>query len=65
MNAARYVTALADEHSPHFWLGRLSTALAVAQEHPKVARETLQDFVRSPVASRDLQALLRERMTPR
>lgn len=65
MNAARHVTALADEHSPHFWLGRLSTALAVAPDHPKVAREALEEFVRSPLPSRELVQTLRERMTPK
>lgn len=63
--SARYVTPLADHHSPHFWLGRLSTALAVAPEHPKVAREALEDFVRSPVPSRELVQTLKERMTPK
>jgi len=54
---------------PHFWIGRMSKAitLAVADlrlHRENVAREHLQDlirdFLRSPVASDELRATLRD-----
>lgn len=59
MDSRRYVTG-ANEHSAHFWLGRLSAALAVAPEYPKEARKVLDDFIRSPVPSTELKDMLRK-----
>ena len=59
MEARRYVTG-ASEHSAHFWLGRLSAALAVAEEYPKEARKVLDEFIRSPVSSEELVDMLKK-----
>lgn len=48
------------EHSEHYWLGRLSAALAVAPEYPKEARKVLDEFIRSPVSSQELCDLLKK-----
>lgn len=50
------------EHTPGFWLGRLSMALAVAPRHPDVARDVLKEFVRSPVPTGELKGMLKEEM---
>ena len=44
----------------HYWLGRLSAALAVAPEYPKEARKVLDEFIRSPVPTTELKDMLRK-----
>ena len=44
----------------HYWLGRLSAALAVAPEYPKEARKVLDEFIRSPASSQELVDMLKK-----
>ena len=65
MDSRRYVTG-ANEHSAHFWLGGLSTALAVAPKHPEVAREAFNAYLRSPVPDpQERETIDRLRRNPR
>ena len=43
---------------PHWWLGRLSTALATAPNHPKVAQDALAEYLRSPVVTPEEKAII-------
>jgi hypothetical protein len=50
------------EQSDGFWLGRLSMAVAVAPNPPRVARETLEELLKLPKPSSELRAMLREEL---
>ena len=49
---------------PHYWLGRLSWALAHSITHRDryVGEEALREFMRSPVPTPELKELLREEL---
>lgn len=60
----RYVTP--NTHSPLYWLGRLSTALAVAPHQPTVAQDALKDYLRSPIPDPEEREIIQQlRRSPR
>ena len=57
--SGRHVT----ESSDGYWIGRLSMAIAISIERPHpVAKDTLQDFLKSDKPSATLADMLREEM---
>ena len=52
------------EHSPFYYLGRLSMAIACAikAKDANVGREALDEFFASPIPTAELKAMLREEL---
>ena len=49
--------------SPHFWVGKMSMALALsARRGDAHSKETVQEFLRSPLPSTELAKMLREEL---
>ena len=57
--SGRYVT----ESSDGYWIGRLSMAVALCVERPHpVAKDTLEDFLKSDKPSTELADMLKEEL---
>jgi hypothetical protein len=57
--SGRYVT----ESSDGYWLGRLSMAVAISIERPHpVAKDTLEEFLKSDASSMTLVSMIREEL---